>query len=349
MTILRSLLSPVLIERGVHCKLNSVIIHAMNALTKKIKQTLTIPETYANVRLDQALTKLLIDYSRTQIKEWIESGALLVDGKVVKAKTKAKGGEQIALNAERVPAGNWEAEAIPLAIIYEDEAILIINKPAGLVVHPGAGNAKHTLLNALLHHSPSLALLPRAGILHRLDKDTSGLLLIAKTSEALRILSHQLKKRTIIREYQAVVQGKLISGKSISAPIGRHPLKRQRMTVTANGKEAITHYRVMERYRAHSRLKLKLETGRTHQIRVHMAYTKHPLVGDPIYSGRLRLVKGSGADLTNELRQFKRQALHAYHLEFIHPLSKETVSYECELPDDMQHLIEVLRTDAQKA
>lgn len=346
MTISSSLLSPVLIERGVHCKLNSVIIHAMNALIKKIQQNLTIPDTYADCRLDQALAKLLCDYSRTQIKEWIDSGVLLVDGKTAKAKTKVKGGEQVSLQAEIVPTTDWEAEAIPLSIIYEDEALLIVNKPAGLVVHPGAGNSRHTLLNALLHHAPELALLPRAGILHRLDKDTSGLLLIAKTPQALKHLSLQLKKRTIVREYQAIVQGRLISGRSISAPLARHPRKRQQMTVIETGKEAITHYRVMERYRAYSRLKLKLETGRTHQIRVHMAYTKHPLIGDPVYGGRLQLVKGSSPELIAALRQFKRQALHAFHLAFTHPVTNETVSFECDLPADMQQLIEVLKTDS---
>ncbi len=310
-----------------------------------MKQTIIIPHSSLHERLDQALAKLLPEYSRTQIQAWIEAGTVRVNGQPVKAKMKVKGGEIIDIEAIAKPQPQWEAQDIPLSIVYEDDALMVINKPAGLVVHPGAGNADQTLLNALLHHTPSLQSLPRAGILHRLDKDTSGLLVIAKTAVALKALSHQLKKRTLLREYQAIVNGKLISGGSIEAPIGRHPLQRKRMAVIETGKPAVTHYRIAEKYRTHTRLTLRLETGRTHQIRVHLAHIHHPIIGDTTYGGRLQLTKGMTPELIETLRQFKRQALHAYALGLTHPVTQEFMRWEAELPEDMKQLIHVLRED----
>lgn len=329
-----------------HCKLISVIIH--RAMTDKINY-ITIPDTHANERLDQALAKLLPNYSRTQIKDWIESGHILVNGMTTKAKIKVKGGENISIEALFKPQTQFTPQNIPLSIVHEDEALLIINKPVGLVVHPGAGNADSTLLNALLHHAPSLEMLPRAGIIHRLDKDTSGLLVIAKTPEAFKDITHQLKKRTILREYQAIVYGKFISGGTIDAPIERHPLQRKRMAIIDTGRTAITHYRIAEKYRAHTLLKVKLETGRTHQIRVHMAHIRHPIVGDSTYGGRLQLTKGMTPELIQALRTFKRQALHAFALGLTHPLTHEFIRWEIDLPEDMQQLVTVLRKDVKES
>lgn len=314
----------------------------------KKNHTLIIPDTHANERLDQALAKLLPEYSRTQLKAWIDQENVTVDGKVVKAKTKLLGGEQVDVIATLDAHLNESAaEAIDLPIFYEDESLLIINKPVGMVVHPGAGNPTSTLLNALLHHDPHLKNLPRAGILHRLDKDTSGLLLVAKTAHALKHLGSQLKKRSVVREYQAIVYGTLISGGTVDAPIGRHPLQRKRMTVTEAGKVAVTHYRIAEKYRHTTRLKVRLETGRTHQIRVHLSHIHHPLVGDATYGGRVQLSKGMSENAITTLRRFKRQALHAFALGFEHPVTHEHMHFETELPADMQALIQALREDVQ--
>lgn len=317
-------------------------------MNDKNRLEITIPDTHANERLDQALAKLLPAYSRTQIQEWIESGNILMDGKLTKAKSRVKGGENISVQVVEREQPAWEAQEIPIPIVHEDEALIIINKPIGMVVHPGAGNSDCTLLNALLHHAPELKKLPRAGILHRLDKNTSGLLVIAKTPEALKDLSQQLKKRTIVREYQAIVYGKLISGGKVDAPIDRHPIQRKRMAVVETGKTAVTHYRVMEKYHAHTRLSVRLETGRTHQIRVHMSHIHHPIVGDTAYGGRVQLSKGMTQELIQTLRQFKRQALHAFALGFTHPITQEFTRWEIDLPEDMQHLIAVLKDDMQQ-
>lgn len=314
-------------------------------MTDKINYQLVVSEDHAGERLDQALAKLMPDYSRTQIQDWIETGAILVDGKTTKGKTRLKGGEAIEVNAVQKPQPAWEAQAIDLPIVYEDEALIVINKPIGLVVHPGAGNSDSTLLNALLHHAPEVKDLPRAGILHRLDKDTSGLMVVAKTAKALKELSHQLKKREIQREYQAIVYGTMISGGTVDAPIERHHMQRKRMAVSETGKPSVTHYRIAEKYRAHTRLKLQLETGRTHQIRVHMAHIRHPIVGDPVYGGRVQLTKGMSPSLIELLRRFRRQALHAFGLGFTHPTTGEWMRFEIELPDDMKQLMLSLRED----
>lgn len=315
---------------------------------KKNIQTFTIPAEYANERLDQALAKLMPMYSRTQIQEWIRAGEVLIHHHPVKGKLRVKGGEEISVNVIIKVQPQWVAQAIPLDIIYEDDALIIINKPAGLIVHPGAGNADRTMLNALLHHFPVLQTLPRAGILHRLDKDTSGLLVVAKTPLALKSLSQQLKKRTLEREYQALVYGSIISGGLVDAPIERHHLQRKRMAVSDTGKPSLTHYRVAEKYRSHTRLKLRLETGRTHQIRVHMAHIRHPIVGDKIYGGRVQLAKGMTPELIQAIRLFKRQALHAFALGLTHPTTKKFIRWEIDLPNDMQELITILRDDVQR-
>jgi len=327
-----------------HCKPISVIIPSV-MLPKKILN-LIIPESSANERLDQALAKLLPEYSRTQFQEWIEKGQVQVDGALVKAKYKLKGGEAIQIEATIKKETFWLPENISLNIVYEDDDLLIINKPIGMVVHPGAGNQTNTLLNALLHHDPALQMLPRAGIIHRLDKDTSGLLIVAKKPAALKIISHQLKKRTILREYQAIVYGKLLSGGKIDAPIDRHPLQRKRMCVSETGRPAITHYRIMEKFRAHTHLKVKLETGRTHQIRVHMAHIHHPIIGDITYGGRTKLSKGMSAEIIQLFRQFNHQALHAFKIGLIHPTTEEYIEWEIDLPNDMQHLLVALKEDS---
>lgn len=317
----------------------------MNTDSKKSHLTLTIPENHANERLDQALAKLLPAYSRTQIKEWIDNGLVQLNGQPVKAKLRLRGGEVIEVEVSERLQPSWEAQDIPLNIVYEDEALLLINKPVGLVVHPGAGNSDQTLLNALLHHAPELKNLPRAGILHRLDKNTSGLLVVAKTTAALQNLSQQLKKRTLLREYQAIVYGTMISGGTVDAPIDRHHLQRKRMAVVETGKPAVTHYRIAEKFRAHTRLLVRLETGRTHQIRVHMSHIHHPIVGDTQYGGRVQLTKGMTPELIQMLRQFKRQALHAFAIGLTHPITGEFKRWEIDLPADIQTLIQVLRED----
>lgn len=314
-------------------------------LDKKI-HTLIIPESHADERLDQALARLMPEYSRTQIQEWIESGQILVNDKPARAKNRLRGGESVTVTISERIQPQWQAQQIPLNIIYEDDAVIIINKAPGMVVHPGAGNADSTMLNALLHHAPELQALPRAGILHRLDKDTSGLLVIAKTAPALKHLSHQLKDRSMAREYQAVVYGAMISGGTVDAPIGRHPLQRKRMAVIDTGKPAVTHYRIAEKYRAHTRLKIRLETGRTHQIRVHMSLIHHPIVGDIAYGGKVQLTRGMTPELIQMLRGFRRQALHAFAIGFMHPLTGEFKRWEIDLPEDMQKLIAALREDS---
>lgn len=306
----------------------------------------TVPFTEGGKRLDQVLVVLFPDYSRAKLQEWIKQALVTVDGQLKKPRDKVLGGETININVELPNQELWQAQAIPLDIVYEDEAILIINKPIGLVVHPAVGNPDNTLVNALLNHAPELAQVPRAGIVHRLDKDTSGLLVVAKTLPAHTHLVKQLQARTVKREYQAIVTGTLIAGGTIDAPIGRHPVQRQKMAVLDFGKPAITHYRVVERFPAHTRIKVLLETGRTHQIRVHMASIKHPIVGDLTYGGRLQLPKHASEELQQALREFKHQALHAQRLGLIHPVTNEYKEWHVSLPEDMQHLLEILRKDA---
>lgn len=306
-----------------------------------------VPREAAGLRLDQVLAEMFPDFSRTRLQQWVRSGQVTVDGRLPRVRDKVWGGERIALTAKVEVETPWRGEALPLDIVYEDEAIIILNKPPGLVVHPGAGNREGTLVNALLHYAPELANVPRAGVVHRLDKDTSGLLVVARSLSAQKRLVEQLQARTVTREYSAIVMGVMTAGGSVEAPIGRHPVERTRMAVLTNGREAITHYRVLERFRHHTYIKVKLETGRTHQIRVHMAHLHHPLVGDPTYGGRLRLSGASSPALQEALRRFKRQALHAGALGLMHPESGEAMHWEAPLPEDMQQLLEALRDDAR--
>ncbi len=303
----------------------------------------------AGMRLDQVLAKLLPEYSRSRLQEWIAQEQVKVDGAAATIKQKMWGGEAIEVIPQSIPAEQpYLAEDIALDIVYEDDSILIINKPTGLVVHPGSGNWEGTLLNALLHHSPQLAEIPRAGIVHRLDKDTSGLLVVAKTLTAQTALVRQLQARTVQREYYALVYGELLRAGRVDAPLGRHPTQRTKMAVVADGKPATTHYSVSERFPATSTdsgqsctlLRCKLETGRTHQIRVHLASIRHPLVGDSIY------IKGAQTcppRLRPILAAFPRQALHAAQLGLEHPVTGEWLEWQASLPDDMAQLLHDIR------
>lgn len=307
-----------------------------------------VPPTAAGRRLDQVLAELFPEYSRSRLQQWVREGRARVDGRIVRPKEKLQGIETIELEPVVEPEERWRPEAIPLDIRYEDEQLIVLNKPAGLVVHPAAGNREGTLLNALLHHAPELNTVPRAGIVHRLDKETSGLLVVARTLQAQTALVAQLQARTVTREYDAVVVGVMTGGGTVDAPIGRHPVDRKRMAVVPNGKPAVTHYRVVERFRGHTYVKVRLETGRTHQIRVHMAHIHHPLVGDPVYGGRLKLPKGGSDAMREVLKGFRRQALHAGRLGLVHPQTGEPVAWEAEPPGDMTHLLAVLRADAER-
>ena len=302
-----------------------------------------VPEEYRGQRLDQIAAQLFPDYSRSRLQGWIKSGELTVNGKLMKPREKLSSGETLCLQAEVEDEERWEAEDIPLTIVYEDEAIIVLNKPAGLVVHPAAGHPSGTLLNALLAHCQDLASMPRAGIVHRLDKDTSGLMVVAKTLAAQNHLVNQLQARTVSREYEAVCFGAMTGGGTVNAPIGRHPRQRKKMAVVEpGGKEAITHYRLIKRFATHTHIRCNLETGRTHQIRVHMAHIKYPLLGDPLYAGRPRIPKGASQSLLDTLRGFGRQALHARRLALVHPFTDELLSWEAELPADMVQLLAVL-------
>lgn len=308
-----------------------------------------IGDELAGKRLDQALALLFPDYSRSRLQQWVKEGRVTVDGAPCRPRDKVLGGEQVSLEAHLEEQVECRPQPIELSIVYEDEALIVIDKPAGLVVHPAAGNPDGTLQNALLHHDPGLIQLPRAGIIHRLDKETTGLLVIARSPVAHKRLVEQLQARAFDREYRAVVSGVMTAGGSVDEPIGRHPTQRTRMAVNYSGKEAVTHYRVLERFRAHTSLRVKLETGRTHQIRVHMAHIRHPLVGDPVYAGRLRQPAGASEALREQLRGFRRQALHARRLGLSHPLSEEWMEWESPLPEDMQILLQVLREDMASA
>lgn len=305
----------------------------------------TVPEELAGRRLDQALAKMFPEYSRSRLKSWLLAGSITVDGGSWRPRDVVAGGERVHLVVAGEVSVRAAPEPIPLHLVYEDDALLVINKPVGLVVHPGAGNPGGTLMNALLHHDSRLEELPRAGIIHRLDKETTGLLLVGKTLQAHTALTRQLADREISRQYLAVCTGVLTGGGKIDAPIGRHPVDRTRMSVQSDGKDAVTHYTVIERFRAHTYIRVSLETGRTHQIRVHFAHRRHALVGDSTYGGRLALPKGATDGLVQMLRSFKRQALHAARLEFAHPDTGERLELEVDPPGDFQALLRVLRED----
>jgi 23S rRNA pseudouridine1911/1915/1917 synthase len=308
----------------------------------------TIPEHLAGRRFDQALAELFPDYSRSRLTAWIKSGAARLDGEVVAPRQIVRAGGAVELDVVMEREIGAQAEDIPLDIRYEDADLIVVNKPPGLVVHPGAGNPAGTLQNALLHHDPKLAEIPRGGIVHRLDKDTSGLMVVARTLRAHTSLVEQLSERDVHRQYAAIVYGAMVAGGRVDEPIGRHSHDRLKQAVREDGRDAITHYRVRERFRTMTLVECRLETGRTHQIRVHMAHVKHPLVGDAQYGGLLKLPKGATADLVDALRAFKRQPLHAEKLEFAHPKTGRTVTLEAEPPADMQGLLGALRADTRE-
>jgi 23S rRNA pseudouridine1911/1915/1917 synthase len=314
-----------------------------------IQLSLSIPEQHSGQRLDQALAALLPDYSRSRLKGWIESGAVQVDGRPRRPKDKVFGGEVIEVNAVLEQATAAEPQSIPVALVHEDRHVFVVNKPAGLVVHPGAGNPDQTLQNALLALDPGLAELPRAGIVHRLDKETSGLLVIARTVKAHTALVRMLEERAIHREYEAICKGVMTAGGTVDAPIDRHPAQRVKMAVRSGGRESVTHYRVIKRYRANTHVRVQLETGRTHQIRVHLAHIGYPIVGDRVYGGRLAMPRGATEELRVALREFPRQALHAARLQFAHPVTGRAIECTAPLPDDMVGLLAVLARDASNS
>lgn len=296
-------------------------------------------------RLDKALAELCGDHSRSTIQTWIKQGMVVVDDETPRQKDKVYGGEEIDVAVPEIRQGEWQAQAMELDIVHEDEAMLVINKPAGLVVHPGAGNPDQTLLNGLLHYLPESRALARAGIVHRLDKDTSGLMVVAKTETARLGLSAQLVDHSLHREYLALVNGRVISGGTVDEPIARDKGDRRKMAVNMMGKEAVSHYRVDQRFRNHTLLRVQLETGRTHQIRVHMTHLGFSLVGDPVYGRRLAIAGDCDPALEAQLRIFKRQALHATRIEYQHPISGQQQSWERALPTDMQALVEACEID----
>ena len=310
----------------------------------EISEQTEIPESLAGKRLDQALAEMFPDYSRARLQSWVKQGQIRVNQKQWRCKDKVRGGEVVALNVEEsIEQTEFEPEPVALDVLHEDESIIILNKPKGLVVHPASGNWSGTLLNGLLHRYPELGDLPRAGIVHRLDKNTTGVMVVARNLKSHKSLVDALQARSMGREYLALVQGALVAGGTIDAPIGRHPKDRKRMAVVNNGKEAVTHYLIAERFKDYTLLRVKLETGRTHQIRVHMAHTHHPIVGDPVYGGRLKLPREASEELMESLRGFRRQALHAETLTLTHPESGEPVSWSAPVPDDFQNLLTIMR------
>jgi len=302
-----------------------------------------IPERMSGYRLDVSLSEMLPDYSRSKITAWIKSGDALINQKFFKPKDKANGDEIVCLTLNQKQSNDWIAEKIPLNIVYEDEDIIVINKQFGLVTHPGAGNWSGTLANALLYYDQSLSTLDRAGIVHRLDKNTSGLMVIARNEKSQKYLVEQLQSHLVDREYSAIVYGHMIAGGTVDEPIGRDPKDRVKQAVSMSGKDAITHYRAIDRFKSHTHVKAILETGRTHQIRVHLSHIGHSLIGDPMYGGRVRFPKKASEELKDVLLNFKRQALHSKKLTLTHPISGEVMSWKAPLPDDMTRLLEVLK------
>lgn len=306
-----------------------------------------IPNHLAGERLDQALAKLFPQFSRARLQDWIRTEQIKIDNATKRPRDRVLGGEKVSLQVTLEDKVSWQPQALALEIVYEDSDLLVINKPVGLVVHPAAGNPDSTLVNAILHKFPELVKLPRAGIVHRLDKNTSGLLVIAKTLITYTDLIKQLQERSIEREYMALVKGVLISGGTVNAPIGRHPVQRKLMAVVEGGKPAVTHYRIMEKFRNYTLLKVNLETGRTHQIRVHMNHIHHPIVGDTTYGGRFQLPKAMSEELIKVLRGFKHQALHAQRLALVHPVTQQRQEWFAAPPEDLKNLIETLRRDSK--
>lgn len=315
---------------------------------EKIQRTERVGEEHAGARLDQVAAELFEGFSRSRLQGWIKQGVLTVNGQPGRPKDKLIGGEALTLAVELAPEIDDQPQAIDLPVIYQDRDLMVINKPAGLVVHPAAGHADGTLLNGLLHLDDRLSSLPRAGIVHRLDRDTTGLMVVARSVEAHTSLVAQLQDKSLYREYHAIAVGVMTGGATVNAAIGRHPVDRKRQAVVhSGGKEAVTHYRVLDRYRAHTLIQVRLETGRTHQIRVHLAHRHYPLVGDPLYGGRLKQPAGASEALREALRAFPRQALHARKLGLVHPSSGDYLEFEAPLPEDLQTLIRVLEEDRE--
>jgi len=302
-----------------------------------------IPSRMTGLRLDASLAEMLPDYSRSKITAWIKSGDALISGKIFKPKDKSNGEEIVFLTLNQKQSNDWISEEIPLNVVYEDEDIIVINKQFGLVTHPGAGNWTGTLANALLYYDPTLSRLDRAGIVHRLDKNTSGLMVIARNEKSQKHLVEQLQSHLVDREYSAIVYGHMIAGGTVDEPIGRDPKDRVKQAVLTSGKDAITHYRAIDRFKSHTHVKAILETGRTHQIRVHLSHVGHSLIGDPMYGGRVRFPKKASEELKEALMSVKRQALHSKKLTLIHPISGESMSWKAPLPDDMLMLLEFLK------
>ncbi|QCO22971.1 23S rRNA pseudouridine(1911/1915/1917) synthase RluD [Acinetobacter cumulans] len=319
--------------------------HTSDSTATRLSLQFQLDESYLGQRIDQVAAAVWSDFSREKLKQWIKDGSLLVDGVVVKPKFKCEGVELLSLDVELEPQTRSLPENIPLDIVYEDDDIIVINKPVGMVVHPGAGNITGTLVNALLYHYPKSVELARAGLVHRIDKDTSGLLVVAKNLEAQFALSRQLEKKSVYRIYDLVVYGNIIAGGTVDQPIKRHPVDRVKMAVLPGGKDAVTHYNVKERFQHFTRVQARLETGRTHQIRVHFTYIGHGLVGDQVYVPRVRLPAGASELLEDTLRGFRRQALHAAKLGLVHPRTREDMMFEAPWPEDFTQLVEVLRTE----
>jgi len=316
-------------------------------MSETIRLEKNAPLSSRGMRLDQVASDIFSDFSRSRLQSWIKKGKLLVDGNLLRPKDKLQGGELLTIIALLESEGEWQPEAIELDVIFEDEHIIVLNKPAGLVVHPAAGNYTGTLLNGLLHKIPDNEKIPRAGIVHRLDKDTSGVMVAAKTLEAHYSLVKQLQSRSVTREYHAIAQGAMTGGGTVNEPLGRHPKVRTKMAVVSHsGKDAITHFRIIKKFEHHTFIKVKLETGRTHQIRVHMSHIGYPLIGDPVYGGRLKLPKGATLKLQKSLRDFNRQALHAAMLGLIHPVSNKYMEWCVSVPTDFSDLLNTLKTES---
>jgi 23S rRNA pseudouridine1911/1915/1917 synthase len=313
-----------------------------------IHRSAEVPENLAGRRLDQAAAVLWPEFSRSRLQGWIKEGALRLGGELAVPRTPVQAGQQVSIAVTLAPATRAVAEAIDLDVMFRDDDLLVINKPAGLVVHPGAGNSSGTLMNALLHDTPALAELPRAGIVHRLDKHTSGVLVVARSVAAHTALVAALQRREVSRHYHAIVQSIVTGGGQVDAPIGRHPRNRLKMAVVPGGRAAVTHYRIGKRFRTHTELAIQLETGRTHQIRVHMAHIGYPLLGDPVYGGRPKFPPGCSDELREQLQAFQRQALHARHLSFTHPVSGEQVEFEAPIPQDMLDVSAALAVNAKE-
>ncbi|NWK48787.1 23S rRNA pseudouridine(1911/1915/1917) synthase RluD [Acinetobacter sp. SwsAc7] len=319
--------------------------HTSSSTATRLSLQFQLDETYLGQRIDQVAATIWSDFSREKLKQWLKEGHLLVNGNSVKPKYKCEGFELLTLDVELEAQTRSLPEDIPLDIVYVDDDIIVVNKPVGMVVHPGAGNSSGTLVNALLHHYPKSAELTRAGLVHRIDKDTSGLLVIAKNLEAQFSLSKQLAKKTVYRVYDLIVYGNVIAGGTVDEPIKRHPVDRVKMAVLPGGKDAVTHYNVKERFQHFTRIQARLETGRTHQIRVHFSYIGFGLVGDPVYMPRVRVPAGATELLDETLRGFRRQALHAAELGLKHPRTGEEMLFKAPWPADLATLVDVLRTE----